>query len=217
MNAAWGRARHAADVGPIEHGVSGQSLDFFRLPAGSRSPPVTKAAELLGEQDIVLGMPARGKRSALARIATSLGQRVGMDQGPVLAAMLRRERLGSTGIGHGVAIPHARLDEISTPALMVATLRHPVWFASPDGDPVDMLLAVLWPRSDSVVFLPALAGFCRLFRHSELRDRIRASKMPAEVLAWMEFFEERAAETASIKTGGTGHMRPSTLMRKAHG
>jgi PTS system nitrogen regulatory IIA component len=91
-----------------------------------------------------------------------------MDQGAVLAAMLRRERLGSTAIGHGVAIPHARLEGISAPTIMLATLQYPVWFDVPDEGPVDLLLAVLWPKSDSVRFLQSLAYFCRLLRHPEL-------------------------------------------------
>lgn len=150
--------------------------------------------DLLEEQDILLGVHAKGKRSALARIAACLGERAGVGQGAVLAALLRRERLGSTAIGRGVAIPHARLDGVSAPAAMVATLQRPVWFDAPDSDPVDLLLAVLWPKSDSAGFLPALAQLCRLVRHPELRDRVRTSGTPAEALDWMASFDERVAE-----------------------
>jgi PTS system nitrogen regulatory IIA component len=162
-----------------------------------RAQPATMVADLLGEQDVVLGLPAKGKRSTLARVATWLGDRAGMDQGAVLAAMLRRERLGSTAIGHRVAIPHARLEGLSAPKVMLATLQHPVWFDAPDEGPVDLLLALLWPKSDSVGFLQALAYFCRLLRHPELRDRIRAAETSAEALAWLESFEERTSEPPS--------------------
>src|SRR3546814_6189330 len=73
-------------------------------------------------------MAARGKRSALAKIADRLGQRVDMRGAAILAALLRRERLGSTGIGHGVAVPHARLDGMPEPVAMLTALESPVWF-----------------------------------------------------------------------------------------
>ena len=94
-----------------------------------------------------------------------------------------------------------------TPAAIVATLQNPVWFDAPDNDPVDLLLAILWPKSDSAGFLPALARSCRLLRHPELRDRIRASDTPAEALAWMRSFEGRTIMETSggnaVRTGRT--------------
>jgi PTS system nitrogen regulatory IIA component len=174
-------------------GGSGDPDGSFPRPVVKWAQSTTMVSDLLGEQDVALGLPAKGKRSALARAAAWLGDKAGMDQGTVLAAMLRRERLGSTAIGHGVAIPHARLERISAPKLMLATLQHPVWFGAPDEEPVDLLLAILWPKSESVGFLQALAYFCRLLRHPELRDRIRAAETPAEALAWIESFVERTA------------------------
>ncbi|WP_149804973.1 PTS sugar transporter subunit IIA [Mesorhizobium sp. NFR06] len=193
-----GRDPHAgfASGTPVHLGdsVALDESSFLRHQPGDQAKPMTTVTDLLEEQDILLGMPAKGKRSALARIAARLGERAGMGQGAVFAALLRRERLGSTAIGRGVAIPHARLDGISAPSAMIATLQRPVWFDAPDSDPVDLLLAVLWPKSDGAGFLPALAHFCRLLRHPELRDRIRASGTSAEALAWMTSFEERVAE-----------------------
>ncbi|MBZ9811057.1 MULTISPECIES: PTS sugar transporter subunit IIA [unclassified Mesorhizobium] len=174
-----------------------ESHRFLRHQPGDEAQPTMTVTGLLEEQDILLGMHAKGKRSALARITARLGERAGMSQSAVLAALLRRERLGSTAIGRGVAIPHAQLDGIFTPAAMVATLQRPVWFDAPDSYPVDLLLAVLWPKSDGAGFLPALTHFCRLLRHPELRDRIRASGTPAEALAWMASFE---AESLSQPT-----------------
>jgi PTS system nitrogen regulatory IIA component len=152
---------------------------------------------ILREQDVVIGMPAKGKRSALTRIAAQLGNNAGKGAGEVLTALQRRERLGSTGIGHGVAIPHARIEGIAAPVAMMATLQEPVWFGSPDNDPVDLLLAFLWPSSDVAGFLPTLARFCRLLRQPELRARLRASDSPAEARAWIEFFDEKGRRGSS--------------------
>jgi PTS system nitrogen regulatory IIA component len=145
----------------------------------------TVIGDLLAEQDIILGMPAKGRRSALARVAARLGEKVCLKHGAVLAAMLRRERLGSTAIGSGVAIPHARLEGIPGPKAVLATLQHPIWFDAPDEKPVDLLLAIIWPKADTAGFLQALAHFCRVLRQAELRDRIRTAETPAEVLAWI--------------------------------
>lgn len=189
-----GRDPHADFASPTAAHLGGSvgPAASHGFAAADNTQPMTTLANLLEEQDILIGMYAKGKRSALARIAARLGESAGIDQATVLAALLRRERLGSTAIGRGVATPHARLDGISAPSAMVATLQRPIWFDAPDGDPVDLLLAVLWPKSDGTGFLPALAHLCRLVGHPELRDRIRASGMPAEALAWMASFEERS-------------------------
>ena len=194
-----GRDPHAGFAsGMVAHLGGSVALDesqpFLRQQPGDEAQPMMTVTNLLEEQDILLGMHAKGKRSALARIAARLGERAGVGQGAVFAGLLRRERLGSTAMGRGVAIPHARLDGITAPSAMLATLLRPVGFDAPDNDPVDLMLAVLWPKSDGAAFLPALAQFCRLLRHPELRDRIRSSVTPAEALAWMASFEEGVAE-----------------------
>jgi PTS system nitrogen regulatory IIA component len=164
---------------------------------GKLMEAIMEIGDILREQDVVIGMPAKGKRSALTRIAAQLGNNAGKGVGEVLTALQRRERLGSTGIGHGVAVPHARIEGIAAPVAMMATLQEPVWFGSPDNDPVDLLLAFLWPSSDVAGFLPTLARFCRLLRQPELRARLRASDSPAEARAWIEFFDEKGRRGSS--------------------
>jgi len=144
---------------------------------------VMRIDAVLREEDIVLGMPARAKRPLLAGIAAGLAERAGAREGAVLAALLRRERLGSTGIGQGIAIPHARLPGIAVPAAMLARLEKPVSFDAPDEEPVDLLVALLWPKADG--FLPALAGICRLLRSADLRKNLRAAATAAEAHAWL--------------------------------
>jgi PTS system nitrogen regulatory IIA component len=172
-------------------------------------------ADLLSEQDVVLGLPAEGKRSALARMAASLGEKAGMSQGFVLAAMLRRERLGSTATGRGVAIPHARIEGILAPTAVLATLQRPVWFDAPDGEPVDVLLALLWPKTDTAGFLQALSCFSRLLPHERLREHIRAAETSAEALAWIEAFGEKVADPSSGKLFSLGGRRFPHLFREA--
>ena len=127
---------------------------------------------------------------ALSRVSEALGLRVGKSQGAVLKALLRRERLGPTSIGDGVALPHARLENITHPAAILARLRHPVGFGGPDDDPVDLIVAVLWPEADAKGFVPALASISRLLRNTERSSALRRSKTAREAHASIAAIEE---------------------------
>ncbi|WP_167523833.1 PTS sugar transporter subunit IIA [Terribium terrae] len=175
----------------LDFGAVDDPKAFSGQGFGEATPYRTNIVAFLAEQNVVLGLPANDKRSTLVRLAARLGDQAGLSRGAVLAAMLRRERLGSTAIGHGVAIPHARLEGISQPQAVLATLRRPVWFDAPDERPVDLLLAILWPKVDSAGFLRALAHVSRLLRDEGLRESLRLTKTPAEALACIEVFEEK--------------------------
>jgi PTS system nitrogen regulatory IIA component len=186
---------------------------YRKHPAGVR--PVAGIGGMLREDDIVLGIAAKGKRSALAKIADRLGQRVDMREGAVLAALLRRERLGSTGIGYGLAVPHARLDGIAAPVAMLTVLDNPVWFGAPDNEPVDLLLTLLWPKDDAAGFLPTLASVCRLLRQSDLRSRLRAAATPAEARAWLELHDGPLVEPPEMRRRQRQPSPGATCLRMA--
>ena len=152
-------------------------------PPREESPATMALSELVAFEDILLDMQADRKRTALGGIADRLAHRVGSSQGAVLAALLRRERLGPTFIGDGVAMPHARLEGIAGPAVAVARLRRPVPFGSPDDDPVDLLFAVLWPKAHAKGFVPALARIWRLLRRTELAAGLRRARTAGEAHA----------------------------------
>ena len=140
-------------------------------------------SELVASEDILLDMQADRKRTALGGIADRLAHKVGTSQGAVLAALLRRERLGPTFIGDGVAMPHARLEGIAGPAVAVARLRRPVPFGTPDDAAVDLLFAVLWPKAHAKGFVPALARIWRLLRRTELAAGLRRARTAGEAHA----------------------------------
>ena len=131
-----------------------------------------KLTELLGEDDFLLGLPSREKRSALEAVASRLGSRTGRPQGQALNALLRRERLGSTATGDGLAMPHAAFAGVSVPAAVIATMKHPVSFDAPDDGDVDLLLGLLWP-SDVRGFLLTLSQSSRLLRQPSYRECLR--------------------------------------------
>jgi PTS system nitrogen regulatory IIA component len=166
-----------------------------RAPSGDGHAKATiRLSELVGEQDILLRVRADGKRAALSGIAARLAEKVGRSRGAVLAALLRRERLGSTAIGNRIAIPHSRLEGIAAPAAVLATLQRPVAFGTPDDASVDLLFALLWPTLDSRGFVPALRGVWRHLRSAGLAYLLRQSRTPAEAHAWFQIFEEEGRE-----------------------
>jgi len=141
---------------------------------------------ILQEEDISLDLVTKGKQSALSKIAIRIARRTELDEQMVLRGLLDREGLSSTGIGHGVAIPHALLGTISSPVASLTRLAQPIDFEGPDDDPVDLIYTVLWPRSATSAFLPALSQICRLFRASQVRERLRQAQSSDEALAILE-------------------------------
>jgi PTS system nitrogen regulatory IIA component len=154
-----------------------------------------KIGRLLSEDDIALDLVTKGKRSALSKIAARIAKRLSTDERTVLGGLLARERLHPTGVGGGVAIPHAPLDGLSGPAASLTRLAHPIDFGAPDDDRVDLIFTLLWPRDDVDNFLPALAGACRLFRSSALREMIRQAQSAAEILAIIRSVPHRLSPT----------------------
>lgn len=153
---------------------------------------------ILLEEDVSLDLVSKGKQSALSRIAIRIARRTWLDERMVLRGLFDRECRGSTGIGRGVAIPHALLDTISSPVASLTRLAQPIDFESPDDDPVDIIYTVLWPRSATSAFLPALSQICRLLRASEARKRLRQARSSAEALAVFEI-QPHCGTSASLQ------------------
>ncbi len=140
-----------------------------------------KISDLLLPRDVLGDVRASNKRQLLqefaARAADSLGLRV--DQ--VAPYLLKREELGSTGIGRGVAIPHARLPDLQRPYGLLAKLRHPIEFESIDGQAVDIVFVLLLPAAVESGQLEALALAARVLRPPESLVRLRDAKNPSEL------------------------------------
>lgn len=130
--------------------------------------------QLLDRNAIALRISATNKRKALAVIAEIAARNFGLDAGYVLDALTEREQAGSTGLGYGVAAPHARLDGIDRLRGVFVRLEHPVEFDSVDDQPVDLIFALFAPKDASgVEHLRALARVSRLLRQAELREQLR--------------------------------------------
>src|ERR1700674_4087154 len=113
--------------------------------------------ELLGVEDIRLDVDVPDKDRLLERIAALLSRRLGLAQAQVLDSLIAREQLGSTGLGHGVAIPHARMPQCYAAAAVFVRTRAALPFEAPDRKPVSIFLALIVPKQATEHHLQLLA------------------------------------------------------------
>jgi PTS system nitrogen regulatory IIA component len=139
--------------------------------------------EQLSAADVILDLGATIKRAVLQQLAATAAGRLGREEAEVLDALQARESLGSTALGRGVALPHARLAGDPRPVVLVARLRRPVDFEARDEQPVDLVILVLWPEESPEGFLPALSRTCQALRDPQVLRRLRAATAPDEVVS----------------------------------
>lgn len=132
--------------------------------------------DLLDRNAIALRVSANSKRQVLAVIAEIAARSFGLDAGDVLDALVEREQAGSTGVGHGVAAPHARLEGLERLRGVFVRLENPVDFESVDDQPVDLIFALFAPPDASGDHLRALARVSRILRQAELRQQLRKAR-----------------------------------------
>ena len=118
-------------------------------------------ADLIRADAIVFRIKAQTKNEVLLAMAEAAVSAYGVDLSATLESTLERERLGSTGVGEGVAIPHARLKGLKAPAAVLALLDPPIDFEAPDGRPADIVVLLLSPEDAGADHLKALARISR--------------------------------------------------------
>lgn len=140
-------------------------------------------AQLLAKEGVVLRSGASSKRQALHTVADTAARALGVDEISVLQALLEREALGSTGLGSGVALPHARIDGLDRIVAVFVRLETPVAYDAVDDRPVDLIFALFAPPSDGAGHLRALAAASRALRSAEMRQQLRQARTPDAVRA----------------------------------
>lgn len=139
-------------------------------------------ADILTPDSVIPSLKAKGKKHALQEIALRASEITGVSDRLILETLLKREKLGSTGIGKGVGIPHGKLAELDRLYALVARLEQPIEFESADDQPVDLLVVLLAPEEASGDHLKALARFSRLLRDPGLLERLRAQTTAAGIV-----------------------------------
>lgn len=131
---------------------------------------------LAGPDAVLACVKASGKKALLAELAAKAAALYKLDERRLFDRLLERERLGSTGIGGGIAIPHGRMADLSKPVGLFARLGHPVDFDSIDERPVDTVFLLLAPEGAGADHLKALARVSRLLRDRGLVEKLRATE-----------------------------------------
>ena len=150
-------------------------------------------AEFLDFDAIKTGLPGGSKRSLLQQLANLAGQRLGMDPAAMLASLSERERLGSTGFGQGVAIPHGKIEGLSRIYCLFARLGEPVEYKAIDGRPVDLVFLLLSPPDAGAEHLKALAAISRITRHVPTLEQMRGARSRDALAAVLMGADERDA------------------------
>lgn len=122
--------------------------------------------------DAVAILDADSKQAILEGLAGRFASAYALSRDDVLERILERERLGSTGFGRGVAIPHARVAGLTGPVAALLRLKNPVDFAAADGMRVDLVIGLLSPENAGVNHLHALAAISRLVRDERMREAL---------------------------------------------
>jgi len=121
------------------------------------------------------GVPGNSKKRILENCSELIAEQTdGLDAEEIFAGLISRERLGSTGIGEGIAIPHCRLDECKEAVGALVKLPEPIDFDAIDKQPVDLLFILLVPSEATEAHLQILAALAEMFNNPDLRARMRA-------------------------------------------
>ena len=151
--------------------------------------------DLLADGGVVLRSGASSKRQALHVVAAAAAETLGISEDRMLEALREREALGSTGLGSGVAVPHARLKGVARVTAVFVRLDTPVAYGSVDDRPVDLMFALFAPPSDGAEHLRALAAVSRALRSAEMREHLRQAHTTDAIRAL--FVRDNAPATAA--------------------
>jgi nitrogen PTS system EIIA component len=132
-----------------------------------------KIADFLSPNDLMIDVAAANKQKLLSALARKAGSIFDVQPALVLAELQKREGLGSTGVGGGVALPHARFHQVGKPTGVLARLRKPIDFEAVDGEPVDIVFLLLLPEAPDGEQLGALASIARKLRKPEITAALR--------------------------------------------
>ena len=140
-------------------------------------------AALLPAANIIVDLDVPTKAQLFAAIGETFERNAGLSHQGVAASLAAREKLGSTGLGQGIAIPHGRIHGLSDAQGAFARLRKPVPFDAPDGKPVDQLFVLLVPEHATDQHLQLLSELAQMFSERTFRDRLAGASDARELCA----------------------------------
>ena len=132
--------------------------------------------DLVAPNAVIPALKINSKKQAIQEVAARAALVSGQNERVIFETLLQRERLGSTGIGHGIAIPHGKLPNLDKLFGVFARLERPIDFEALDGQPVDLVFLLLAPEGAGADHLKALAKVARLLRDPETAHKLRESR-----------------------------------------
>ncbi len=152
-----------------------------------------RLTEFLDFESIRVGLGAGNKRQLLNLLGQTAGAHLGLDPAQIVDSIVEREKLGSTGFGNGVAIPHGKIDGLTTIYAMLVRLAEPVDYKAIDGQPVDLAFLLLSPPDAGAAHLKALAAVSRTIRNGMTLEKMRGARSRDALAAVLIASEERDA------------------------
>ena len=149
--------------------------------------------DFLDFESIRVGLSAGNKRKLLQLLGQMAGTRLGYEPTAIVETVAERERLGTTGFGNGVAIPHGKVEGLKAIYAMVVRLAEPIDYKAIDGQPVDLAFMLLSPPDAGAEHLKALAAVSRIVRHGPTIEKLRGARSRDAFAAVLMGADERDA------------------------
>jgi len=151
-------------------------------------------SDLISAEDVMTNLRVTSKKQALQELARRAAAITGLHERAIFDVLMERERLGTTGVGNGIAIPHGKLASLEKLYGLFARLENPVDFQAIDEQPVDLIFLLLAPESAGADHLKALARVSRLLRDKSSCEKLRGTDTGDGIYAILtESMEHRAA------------------------
>jgi nitrogen PTS system EIIA component len=132
--------------------------------------------DLVAPNAIIPALKVNGKKQAIQELAARAAKLTGQNERLIFETLMQREKLGSTGVGSGIAIPHGKLPKLEKLFGLFARLERPIDFEAMDSQPVDLVFLLLAPEGAGADHLKALARIARLLRDQDVAKKLRASR-----------------------------------------
>ena len=142
--------------------------------------PIT---DLVAPEAILPALKVNSKKQALQELAAKAAELTGQNERAVFEVLLQREKLGTTAVGYGVAIPHGKLPKLEKIFGLFARLDRPIDFEAMDGQPVDLVFLLLAPEGAGADHLKALARVSRFLRNAQICEKLRGAEDRAALYA----------------------------------
>ncbi len=147
---------------------------------------MNRLASILPAAQVLVNVDATSKKRAFEEAGLLFENLHGLSRAFITDSLFARERLGSTGLGHGVAIPHGRIKGLKSPMAALLQLASPIGFDAPDEQPVNLLIFLLVPEAATQKHLEILSEIAELLSDGPLRERIKSSASSQELHALIQ-------------------------------